>query len=144
VATHPPPELGDDHLVRAVTKPDKTGRQRALLLYPDTKPCEVCGKSGRGRGVVDRHHRDSDRMNNAPENIAFLCRKDHLAAHRNGDGMVGGGARPRIAAMHRANAIERSNQAREMSASGASTREIASAMGVDPWTVLRWFSKYPA
>ena len=62
-------------MVRAVNHPDTAGRARALKLYPDTQPCEACGKTGRGRGVIDRHHRDSDRMNNSPENIAFLCRK---------------------------------------------------------------------
>ena len=115
-----------------------------MKLYPEMKPCEVCGKSGRGRGVIDRHHRDSDRMNNAPENIAFLCRKDHNAAHRTSDGRIGGGPRPRIAAMHRARAAGMAGQARAMSASGMTAPQIAEALGVHPKSIDRWFRKYPA
>lgn len=59
------------------TAVDKRGRRIARETYPDTQPCEVCGKTGRGRGVIDRHHRNSDRLDNRAENIAFLCRKHH-------------------------------------------------------------------
>lgn len=124
------------------TAADKRGREIALRTYPDTQPCEVCGKTGRGRGVIDRHHRSSDRMDNRPENIAFLCRKHHQDAHQLTDRQVGGGPRPRIAAMFREQAIKRAGRAAAMRDRGKSTADIAREMGVDDWTVLRWFRKY--
>lgn len=53
----------------------KAGRLRAKRLYRVTKPCEVCGTS-----QAERHHRDGNTLNNAPTNIAFLCRKHHMEA----------------------------------------------------------------
>lgn len=50
----------------------QAGRKRARALYPDAKPCEVCGKPG------ERHHRDGNPLNNAPENIGWLCRTHHI------------------------------------------------------------------
>lgn len=41
------------------------------------RPCEVCGKIN---GRIDRHHKDGNEINNAPENIQFLCRKHHMIA----------------------------------------------------------------
>lgn len=96
-----------------------------------------------GRGRVQRHHRDGDRLNNTRKNIAFLCVKHHKDAHRSLDNAVGGGARPRIAAMMRERAIESARTARVMRDNGWDTRQIALELGVDPWTVLRWFRKYP-
>lgn len=127
-----------DHLLK---NPDKTGRDRARAAYP-LQPCEVCGKTGAGRGGTDRHHRNSDRLDNSPENIAFLCRKHHQAAHRLTDGKVGGGARPRIAALHRDRAIERATEAAALRDAGMVSADIAKRMGVDAWTVRRWFGKY--
>lgn len=124
------------------TVEDRRGRWIALGRYPDTEPCEVCGKTGRGRGVIDRHHRDSDRLNNDRANIAFLCRKHHQEAHRQTDGKVGGGHRPRINALHRSRALERFAEAQHLEAAGLTHPEIAVVMGVDDWTVSRWFHKY--
>jgi len=53
-------------MVREV-RTDASGRAAALRLFPDPLPCEVCGKSGKGRGVIDRHHRNSDRVEAAGE-----------------------------------------------------------------------------
>lgn len=122
--------------------PDRLGRSRAALMYPDMQPCEVCGKSGRGRGVIDRHHRDSDRLNNDPSNIAFLCRRHHQAAHKLTDGKVGGGPRPRVVAEQRIRADERARLARRMVSSGMTVPAVAAAFGVDPSSVVRWFRKY--
>lgn len=121
--------------------PDRLGRGRALHMYPDVQPCEACG---RDRGVIDRHHRNADRLDNGPENIAFLCRRCHNAAHRALDGRIGGGPRPRIAAMFRAEAEARSIEARRLGVSGLGTAAIAAALGVHPDSVTRWFRKYPA
>lgn len=126
-----------------VTKADKQGRHIARRDYP-AQPCEVCGRAPSGRGTVDRHHRNSDRLDNRPENIAFLCRKHHHEAHRASDGMVGGGPRPRVASMFREQAVARSKEARRLAAEGYTVPEIARRMGVDPWSVHRWFRKYPA
>lgn len=49
-----------------------SGRMRARRQYVDVPPCEVCGAN------AERHHRDGDTLNNAPENIAFLCRLHHI------------------------------------------------------------------
>lgn len=52
----------------------QTGRSRAETLYPP-KPCEICG------GSAERHHIDENPLNNAPANIAFLCRRHHKHVH---------------------------------------------------------------
>jgi hypothetical protein len=121
--------------------PDKTGRGRARALYP-LEPCEVCGKTGSGRGSIDRHHRNSDRLDNAPENIAFLCRRHHHAAHKLTDGKVGGGPRPRIAALLHDRAIVSAIEAAALRDAGLTQAAIAARMGVNPKTVSRWFGKY--
>lgn len=51
-----------------------TGNDRARRWFPETLPCEVCGKRG------ERHHKDSNPINNDPSNIVFLCRKHHMEA----------------------------------------------------------------
>jgi hypothetical protein len=111
-------------------------------MFPG-EPCEVCGMPYGGRGRVQRHHRDGDRLNNTRANVAFLCVKHHKDAHRALDGAVGGGARPRIAAMMRDRAMESAAVARRCRDAGWTTAEIADGLEVDPWTVLRWFRKYP-
>jgi hypothetical protein len=121
---------------------DRAGRYQARRLYAIEKPCEVCGKGGSGRGVIDRHHRDSDRSNNTPENIAFLCRKHHMAAHRASDGRVGGGARPRIVAMNRAVSAAHYQEAAALRSQGHSYRSIARVMGVAKSSVDRWVRTY--
>lgn len=50
----------------------QTGRSRAERWYP-TRPCDLCGKE-----KAERHHIDGNPLNNAPENIMFLCRKHHM------------------------------------------------------------------
>ena len=52
------------------------GRKRALRLYREIGPCIVCGAE-----KSERHHRDENPSNNAPDNIAVLCRKCHMQEH---------------------------------------------------------------
>ena len=127
---------------RPLTSPDRTGRNRALLAFP-AQPCEICGKEPGGRGTVDRHHRDSDRLNNDPSNITFLCRRHHVAAHRASDGMIGGGARPRVAGLLRDRAVGQAMEAAGLVRSGMTYQEAAATMRVHPYTVRRWFRKSP-
>lgn len=42
--------------------------QRAVPIPPGSR-CEVCNGSDR----LQRHHRDRDRSNNSPGNVAILC-----------------------------------------------------------------------
>ena len=49
------------------------GRSRALRMYPDIPPCEMCGDAD-----SERHHRDGNTANNAESNIQFLCRHCHM------------------------------------------------------------------
>ena len=122
---------------------DKLGRGRAEAIYRVEQPCAVCGKAGKGRGVIDRHHVSGDRLDNSPANIAFLCRRHHHDAHRVLDGRIGGGARPRITAMLRDRAREQSDLARRLHAGGMPVKEVAATLGVHPESVRRWWRKYP-
>lgn len=121
---------------------DAYGRHIAQTLYPEHRPCEVCG-IGYFEGYIARHHVNSDRSDNRPENIQWLCRKHHVAAHRKSDQHVGGGPRPRIAAMERDAAIARASVARELLAQGMNHGEIGRQMGFARESVSRWFRKYP-
>lgn len=68
---------GADHYAWAGDAvPAKLGRKRALRLYPQIGPC------GCGNPKAERHHKDENPANNAPDNIAFLCRKCHMAEHK--------------------------------------------------------------
>lgn len=96
-----------------------------------------------GRGRVQRHHRDSNRLNNARSNIAFLCVQHHKDAHRASDGRLGGGARPRINALLTDRAIAMTALAREQRENGATVEQVAAGLGVHPVSVYRWFRKYP-
>ena len=49
-------------------------RLRAGKLYPEVGRCEGCGAD-----AIDRHHKNGDTGDNSPENIAFLCRRCHMA-----------------------------------------------------------------
>ena len=129
----------------------KRGRAIAERLYP-VSPCEVCGAIERPelRGparVIQRHHRDGDQMNNAPSNIAFLCKPCHDETHRvmraNGIGRPVGGPRPRIAALLHDRAVALAGQARTMHRAGATYADIGAVLGVHPSSVDRWFRKYP-
>ena len=52
---------------------EKGGRARALRMYRDIGPCQSCGDP-----KAERHHIDANTANNAPSNIAFLCRRCHM------------------------------------------------------------------
>lgn len=117
-------------------KQDEEGRREARRLYPD-QPCEKCDRDG------ERHHIDSDRLNNARSNVAFLCKKHHKDAHRLSDGKIGGGARPRVNAMRTAKAVAMTAEARGLRSQGLLVREVAGRLGVHEETVWRWFRKYP-
>ena len=54
----------------------KGGRTRALRKY-EAKSCSKCKAK-----KAERHHINEDTSNNEPSNIAILCRKCHMAAHR--------------------------------------------------------------
>jgi len=51
----------------------QSGNKRAQILYPVLGECELCDKL-----AIDRHHKDSNRLNNDPSNVQFLCRSDHM------------------------------------------------------------------
>lgn len=53
---------------------DNTKRKRARTLY-EADYCEQCNSS-----PAERHHKDSNTGNNAPDNIAILCRRCHMLA----------------------------------------------------------------
>lgn len=65
---HAPGWKGDN------VKNKEAGRQRAQKLYKLPDNCERCGSTK----SIERHHKDENTLNNAPENIAFLCRKCHM------------------------------------------------------------------
>lgn len=48
------------------------GRKRAGHRFP-LGLCERCGQP-----AIDRHHKNNDRLDNSPENIAILCRRCHM------------------------------------------------------------------
>lgn len=53
---------------------DNTKRIRARVLYPVLGKCERCPSP-----ATDRHHKDSNTGNNVRSNLAFLCRRCHMA-----------------------------------------------------------------
>lgn len=95
-----------------------------------------------GQGRVQRHHRDGNRMNNDRSNIEFLCVKAHKDAHQALDGRVGGGARPRVTALMREQAIERLRTYRFLIRSGMTHDETVTRMGVHSTSPSRWIRKY--
>ena len=123
--------------IQVISKPDQTGRARARLMYP-IQPCEVCSRQPAGRGSVERHHRNSDRLDNSPENIAFLCRKHHIAAHKSGDGRVGGGKPPHVIAAERSRMRRGAEEVARLMRSGLTQTETAARLGVRKSTVQRW------
>ena len=61
---------------------DKAAHDRCRALYPD--PLGPCEGEGCNRDARDRHHKDSNAINNGRDNIEFLCRACHMKA----DGMA--------------------------------------------------------
>ena len=51
-----------------------TGHKRAQKIFPDLPSCEFC----QSERFIQRHHEDKNTLNNAPGNVWFLCRSDHL------------------------------------------------------------------
>ena len=56
----------------------RAGRDQAQILFPN-RQCERCGIQ---QPELHRHHRDQNPTNNQPTNIQILCRKCHVATHR--------------------------------------------------------------
>ena len=52
---------------------EKGGRSRAGRLIPTPGPCVSCGDI-----PGERHHKDGDTSNNAPDNLIVLCRVCHM------------------------------------------------------------------
>lgn len=53
----------------------RSGRSRALRLYPKVGPCVLCGNAR-----AERHHLDENTANNEPSNIVILCRRCHMSS----------------------------------------------------------------
>lgn len=64
--------LGDDALPNA-------GRLRCIKMYP-AQTCSACGATSE-HTKVERHHLDSNPLNNVADNIRVLCAKCHKAFH---------------------------------------------------------------
>lgn len=59
----------------AVTQTDMNrGRQRAQAIY-DAVACASCGRTD---VRLERHHRDGNPLNNAPDNVIVLCTRCHM------------------------------------------------------------------
>lgn len=69
---HPPPTGDRSPWWKGDAALPTTKRQRAQKSYP-LGACQDCGDP-----ATDRHHRDGDTGNNAPANIAILCRRCHM------------------------------------------------------------------
>ena len=41
-------------------------------LFRGHKPCKYCGKIG------EKHHKDSNPLNNNPKNVMWICRRCHM------------------------------------------------------------------
>lgn len=81
-----PPELlaGSPRLLpgdRVETSADKWRGYARARKIPRQESCDRCGTSG----IIDRHHKDGNQLNNDPSNIAFLCRRCHKHAHSRPD-----------------------------------------------------------
>lgn len=59
------------------------GRMRAGRMYRNVGPCTRCGAE---KG--ERHHIDSNPLNNEPDNIAILCRRCHQAVDGRREGLI--------------------------------------------------------
>lgn len=101
----------------------KGGRKRALRTYVDIGPCVQCGATR-----AERHHKDDNTANNAPDNIEILCRRCHMMA----DGRI---AKPLPPSHGEANGRARLTsrdvqRIREMRDRGFSFAKIGAAFGV--------------
>ena len=69
---------GDEHHAwRGDDVPREEGRRRAERRFTADE-CSRCGSTD----FIDRHHVDRNPLNNDPANVAILCRRCHMAAHR--------------------------------------------------------------
>jgi hypothetical protein len=66
--------VGPAHHSWRPAKNAAAGRAHARTLYP-LEPCKICGAD------AERHHIDENPLNNARENIIFLCRRHHKQVH---------------------------------------------------------------
>lgn len=57
---------------------DHAKRERLRRRVPAADACERCGARAADGAKVERHHRDGDPGNNAPENVAHLCTMCHM------------------------------------------------------------------
>jgi hypothetical protein len=64
----------DHHYWKGDGARDDVKHARARRLYRVLGSCERCGGK-----ATERHHKDDDAGNNARSNIAFLCRRCHMA-----------------------------------------------------------------
>jgi hypothetical protein len=60
----------------------QSGRKQARDFYP-TAPshCQRCQKPATETKRMERHHRDEDPCNNAPDNIEWVCASCHRRIH---------------------------------------------------------------
>ena len=66
------------HNMQGYTPSHHTARKLAYVVLNREYKCERCGSTKN----VDVHHKDGDRNNNTPENIALLCRSCHMKEHK--------------------------------------------------------------
>lgn len=52
---------------------EKSGRSRAVRVYPKIGACVKCGASR-----AERHHKNGNTADNSPGNIEIVCRKCHM------------------------------------------------------------------
>lgn len=69
-----------DRVFQGNSASQAAGRQRAQKLYPVPLPCKCCGVTAQ-EARIDRHHKDGNTLNNAFDNIEFLCASCHTKQH---------------------------------------------------------------
>lgn len=85
--------VGEPHpAYRANPKSHRTGHRRCRELFPGNQTCSVVGCSR----IAERHHVDGNPLNNAPENVQFLCHKHHMA-HPHTRAQMSAGRRRKLA-----------------------------------------------
>ena len=69
--------IGNQRLILGDRKRDwARGHKQALKLFPNIGPCIKCGNP-----KAERHHKDENPLNNAPDNVEALCRRCHTLEH---------------------------------------------------------------